>query len=77
MNRHVEADAEMNITTLRVAPDVSDTAETADTLSLACMIFLSAVEPFVCSFERGGDADRLQRYLARFRELEPNIGVGI
>jgi hypothetical protein len=70
MNRHFEADAQMNITTLRVAPDVSDTAEIADTLSYACLIFLSTAEPFVRSFERGGDADHLQRYLVRFRELE-------
>jgi Family of unknown function (DUF5677) len=70
MNRHVEADAEMKITALRMAPDVSDTAEIADTLSFACLIFLSAAEPFVRSFERGGDADHLQRYLLRFRELE-------
>jgi len=77
MNRHFEADAQMNITTLRVAPDVSDTAEIVDTFSFACLIFLWAAEPFVRSFERDGDADRLQRYLARFRELEPNIGVGI
>jgi Family of unknown function (DUF5677) len=77
MNRHFEADAQLNITAVRVAPDVSDTAEIIDALSSACLIFLWAVEPFVRSFERGGDADRVQQYLARFRELEPNIGVGI
>jgi formate-dependent nitrite reductase cytochrome c552 subunit len=77
MNRHFEADVQMNITALRVAPDVSDTAEIIDTLNFACLIFLWAVEPFVRSFERGGDADRLQRYLECFRELEPNIGLGI
>jgi Family of unknown function (DUF5677) len=71
MNRHFEADDQMNITAVRVAPDVSDTAEIIDTLSSACLIFLWAADPFVRSFERNGDADRLQRYLARFRELEP------
>jgi hypothetical protein len=77
MNRHFEADTQMSITALRVAPDVSDTAEIVDTLSFACLIFLWAADPFVRSFERGGDSDRLQRYLARFRELEPNMRVAI
>lgn len=77
INRHFEADAHMSITAVRVAPDVSDTAEIVDTLSFASLIFLWAAEPFVRSFERGGDADRLQQYLARFRELEPNIRMDV
>jgi hypothetical protein len=75
MNRHFEAEAQMNIIAVRVAPDVTDTAGIVDTL--ACMIFLWACGPFVQNFERGGDADRHQNCLARFRELEPNLGLGI
>jgi hypothetical protein len=77
MNRHFVADAQMNVAAVRVAPDVSDVAEIVDTLSFACLIFLWAADPFVGSFERGGDAARLQQFLARFRELEPNIRLGV
>jgi hypothetical protein len=77
MNRHFEADSQMNIIAVRVAPDVADTTGIVDTLSFACMILLWACGPFVQSFERGGDVDRHQKCLARFRELEPNLGLGI
>jgi hypothetical protein len=77
MNRYFEADAQMNITALRIAPDVSDPAEIADTLSVACLIFMWAADPFVRSFDRGGDADHLQKYLARLQALKPNVRLGI
>jgi hypothetical protein len=77
MNRHVEADALMKITAVRVAPDVSDTTEIIETVSLACLTLLCAADPFVRAFERGNDANRLQRYLARFRELEPNVPLNL
>jgi hypothetical protein len=78
MNRHFEADSQMRITKLKVAPDVRDTTEIVDTLSAACLIFLWAAEPFTRAFDQhDSHTARVQTYLARYRDLEPDIALAL
>ncbi len=72
LNRHVEADANMQITGLKGGPDFEGLI---DTLGAACLTFLWAAEPFVRAFDRNDIQARVQEQIRRFRLLpdaEPN-----
>jgi hypothetical protein len=64
INRHLEADAELRITGLKGGPELTDIV---DTLSIACLSFLWALQCF--ERVRGSDEKQIQLYMRRFNEL--------
>jgi hypothetical protein len=73
LNRYLESDANKQITSLKVGPDVTGMV---DTLFVACLTLLWAMEPFARAFELTDFADQLQKELQRFYKLprsEPNV----
>jgi hypothetical protein len=69
LNRYLESGTNMQITSLKVGPDV---AGMVDTLFLTCLSLLWAIEPFARAFDATGLADQLQKELQRFCQLPRN-----
>jgi hypothetical protein len=64
INRHLEADAEYRITGLKGGPELTDVV---DTLSIACLSFIWALNSFEQMRETNGQ--QLQSFLQKFKEL--------
>jgi hypothetical protein len=74
LNRHVEAGDDMQITALKVGPDI---ANMVDTLSGACMTFLWGAEPFARAFEQNDILSRIHKEVQRFSETPRDEPKGI
>jgi hypothetical protein len=70
INRHLDADANAQITGLKGGPDLTDIV---DTLSVACLSFIWAL----CCFERvrGGDEANVQPLLRKFSDLSKDYPI--
>lgn len=66
LNRFVVADANMQITAFKVAPD---TVGLVEGLSAACLLFIWAAEPFAVVFDRADVSAELSKQIQRFAEL--------
>ena len=64
INRHLEADADSRITGLKGGPELT---EIVDTLSIACLSFIWALQCF--EQMRGVDEQRVRSFLQKFNEL--------
>lgn len=66
LDRFVTADANMKTTAFKAAPDVEGLVET---LSMACLVFIWAAEPFAAATDRPDIAATLKEQLQRFATL--------
>ncbi len=64
INRHLEADSKSRITGLKGGPELT---EIVDTLSIACLSFIWALNSF--EETRGAEGQRVQSFLRKFKEL--------
>jgi Family of unknown function (DUF5677) len=66
LDRYVIADANMEITAFKVAPDGDGLIEV---LSAACLLFLWALDPMAAAFNRPDITDQIKRQVQRFGTL--------
>jgi Family of unknown function (DUF5677) len=66
LNRFVIADANMQITAFKLAPNTDGLVEA---LSAACLLFIWAAEPFAVVFNRPDVSPELSKQIQRFAEL--------